>query len=136
MKSTIIFILSIFFTASTYSQTYKFSKLTIMANVETQNGTSNRVLDTKYGSYKIEFEYPSDPQIKKLFTVLEPGKDYNPNYYALIEDSGYVEKGSTIFQKSIYYDTQSSGPVQILTANDKSIIVIFKKDGKILEYKK
>lgn len=136
MKSNLLFTLVVLFATISYSQTYTFSKLKVLANVETTNGNVQRVIDTKQGTFKFKFETPSDPTIKKLFTILNPGMTYNPNYYVLLEDSGYIESNNVLFQKSMYYSTENDNNVPVLFAKDKSIIVIFKSDNTINEYKR
>ncbi len=117
---------------SLQSQTYYFQSHVEKVNLD--NG-SLRVLNSYSGQYRFEFEKPSDPQIKKLFTIYNPGQGYNSNWFGLLSDEGFLEKNNKIYKKSIYFDTENSSNVMVLIANDNSGIIIFKSDGTIHEYK-
>jgi hypothetical protein len=135
---TRLFILLIFLlsAAISYSQTYTFSKLVKKASVETSSGTQERILSTTQGPFRIIFETPNDPQMKRLFTVLKPGQSNAPGlpWFGHIKDTGYGEKGSTVFKKSLYYDTENDENILVLIAEDYSMLVIFKADDTIWEY--
>jgi hypothetical protein len=134
MKSKLLVL--VLLTTISYSQTYSFSKLLVKANIETVNGNEQRIIETKQGPFKFVFETPSDPSIKKLFTILNPGMTNRAGlpWFGLIEDTGYLEKNNILFKKSIYYDTKNDEKLLVLIANDKSIIVIFNSDNTIYEY--
>lgn len=117
------------------SQTHYFSKLVVRANVETSNGSDQRIIETKEGTFKFKFE-KSNANGKTLFTILNPGMDYNPHYYNLVEEKGFVENNNTLFERGLYYSTEHESGVVVLVARDKSKIVIFKPNNIIEEYKK
>lgn len=120
---------------TSFSQTHYFSKLVVRANVETSNGTEQRIIETKEGTFKFKFE-KSNTNGKTLFTILNPGMDYNPDYYVLVEEKGFVENNNTLFERGFYYSTEHETGVVVLVAKDKSIIVIFKPNNIVEEYKK
>lgn len=122
--------------ATAYSQTYSFSKLVKKANVETSTGTQERVLSSTQGPFRIIFETPNDPQIKRLFTILKPGQSNAPGlpWFGHLKDTGYGEKNGTVFKKSLYFDTENDENVLVLIAEDYSMLVIFKADDTIWEY--
>lgn len=137
MKNIVTFLVLLSFVSITsYSQTYTFSKLIKKASIETSSGTEERILSTSQGPFRIIFETPNDPQIKKLFTILKPGQSNSPGlpWFGHIKDTGYGEKGNKVFKKSLYYDTENDENVLVLTAEDYSMIVIFKADDTIWEY--
>ncbi|MDP3444760.1 MAG: hypothetical protein Q8T08_18030 [Ignavibacteria bacterium] len=139
MKTKLLFLLSlIFFSTVSYSQTYYFSKLVKKANVQTSTGNEQRTIGTTQGSFRIVFETPNDPQIKKLFTVLNPGQANGPGlpWFGLLKDMGFVEKDSKLLKKSLYHDTENDENVLVLIADDYSQIVIFKSDDTVWEYMK
>lgn len=106
------------------------------ANVQTTSGYEQRIIGTYQGPYRFIFETPNDPQIKKLFTLLNPGQSNGPGlpWYGHIKDEGYLEKDGKLFKKSFYFDTDNEERVMVLIADDFSMIVIFKSDDTIWEY--
>jgi hypothetical protein len=136
MKKLLFLLAVICLATVTYSQTYSFSKLVKKASVQTSSGYEERIIGTTQGSFSIVFETPNDPQIKKLFTVLNPGQSNAPGlpWFGLLKDMGYVEKDNKLLKKSLYYDTENDKNVLVLIADDYSQIVIFKSDDTIWEY--
>lgn len=134
----VLFTITVLFLSlsSVYSQTYYFSELTVSANVETSRGTENRVIDEKKGPFKFVFETSSASYVDKLFTVYEPGMEYNPNYFTLVENQGYKDFGGVLFKECYYYSTKSETGILVLIANDNSRIVIYEADSTIYDYKK
>jgi len=133
MKMKLLLLSLLFFSITSFSQNYSFSKLVIRANVETSSGNEQRVIETKQGTFKFKFE-KSGVNNKTLFTILNPGMNYNPDYYNLIEEKGYVEKNNILFERGFYYSTEYETGVIVLIAKDKSIIVIFKPNNIVEEY--
>ncbi len=136
MKAKFLFLILTFFTTYSFGQTYSFSKLVKKATVETSSGNQERIIGTYQGPYRFVFETPNDPQIKKLFTLLNPGQNNAPGlpWYGLLKEMGYVEKDGKLLKKNLYFDTQNSEQVLVLIADDYSLIVIFKSDDTIWEY--
>ena len=135
LKMKLLLLPLLFISMASFSQTYSFSKLVIRASVETSSGSEQRIIDTKRGTFKFNFE-KSNTDGKTLFTVIEPGMDYNPDYYALVEKKGYVENNNTLFERDFYYSTEHEKGVIVLVAKDKSIIVIFKPNNIVEKYLK
>lgn len=135
LKIKLLLLPFLFISISSFSQTYSFSKLVIRANVETSSGSEQRIIEKKQGTFKFEFE-KSNTDGKTLFTILNPGMDYNPNYYALIEEKGYIENNNKIFERGFYYSTEHEKGVIVLVAKDKTTIVIFKPNNIVEEYLK
>ena len=138
MKKLLILLALLWFAAVSYSQTYSYSKLVKKASVQTSSGYEERIIGTTQGSFRIVFETPNDPQIKKLFTVLNPGQSNAPGlpWFGLLQDKGYVEKDNKLLKKSLYFDTENNEKVLVLIADDYSQVVIFKSDDTIWEYLK
>jgi hypothetical protein len=136
MKAKFLFLILTFLTTYSFGQTYSFSKLVKKATVETSSGNQERIIGTYQGPYRFVFETPNDPQIKKLFTLLNPGQNNAPGlpWYGLLKEMGYVEKDGKLLKKNLYLDTQNSEQVLVLIADDYSLIVIFKSDDTIWEY--
>lgn len=136
MKAKFLFLILTFLTTYSFGQTYSFSKLVKKATVETSSGNQERILGTYQGTYRFVFETPNDPQVKKLFTLLNPGQNNAPGlpWYGLLKEMGYVEKDGNLLKKNLYLDTQNSEQVLVLIADDYSLIVIFKSDDTIWEY--
>jgi hypothetical protein len=95
-----------------------------------------RDIGSYQGPYRFVFETPNDPQIKRLFTLLNPGQNNGPGlpWYGLLKEQGYVEKDGKLLKKNLYYDTEHDEQVSILIADDYSLIVIFKSDDTIWEF--
>jgi len=138
MKKLLFFLSVICFATVSYSQTYSYSKLVKKAIVQTSSGYEERIIGTTQGSFRIVFETPNNPQIKKLFTVLNPGQANAPGlpWFGLLKDMGYVEKNNRLLKKSLYFDTENNDNVLVLIADDYSQVVIFKSDDTIWEYLK
>lgn len=136
MKPKFLILIFSLVSAFSFGQTYSFSKLVKRATVQTSTGNQERVIGTYQGPYNFIFETPNDPQIKRLFTLLNPGQENAPGlpYYGLLKEMGYVEKGGKLLKKYLYFDTESSDQVMVLIADDYSLIVIFKKDDTSWEY--
>jgi hypothetical protein len=136
MKAKILFLILTFLTTYSFGQTYSFSKLVKKATVETTSGNQERIIGTYQGPYRFVFETPNDPQIKKLFTLLNPGQNNAPGlpWYGLLKEMAYVEKDGKLLKKNLYFDTQNSEQVLVLIADDYSLIVISKSDDTIWEY--
>jgi len=136
MKAKLLFLILTFLTTYSFGQTYSFSKLVKKATVETSSGNQERIIGTYQGPYRFVFETPNDPQIKKLFTLLNPGQSNAPGlpWYGLLKEMGYVEKDGKLLKKNLYFDTQNNQRVLVLIADDYSHIVIFKSDDTIWEY--
>lgn len=136
MKAKFLFLILTFLTTYSFGQTYSFSKLVKKATVETSSGNQERIIGTYQGPYRFVFETPNDPQIKKLFTLLNPGQSNAPGlpWYGLLKEMGYVEKDGKLLKKNLYFDTQNNEQVLVLIADDYSLIVIFKSDDTIWEY--
>src|SRR5690554_1480294 len=136
MKAKLLFLILTFLTTYSFGQTYSFSKLVKKATVETSSGNQERIIGTYQGPYRFVFETPNDPQIKKLFTLLNPGQSNAPGlpWYGLLQEMGYVEKDGKLLKKNLYFDTQNNQRVLVLIADDYSHIVIFKSDDTIWEY--
>jgi len=138
MKLKFLIVILSFVTTFSFGQTYSFSKLVKKATVQTSTGNQERVIGTYQGPYNFLFESPNDPQIKRLFTILNPGQENAPGlpYYGLLKEMGYVEKAGKLLKKHLYFDTESNDQVMVLIADDYSLIVIFKKDDTTWEYTK
>ena len=138
MKKLLFFLSVICLATVSYSQTYSYSKLVKKATVQTSSGYEERIIGTTQGSFRIVFETPNDPQIKKLFTILNPGQANSPGlpWFGLLQDKGYVEKNNKLLKKSLYFDTENNEKVLVLIADDYSQIIIFKSDDTIWEYLK
>ena len=138
MKTLLFLLAVICFATVSYSQTYSYSKLVKKASVQTSSGYEERIIGTTQGSFRIVFETPNDSQIKKLFTILNPGQANAPGlpWFGLLKDMGYVEKDNKLLKKSLYYDTENNEKVLVLIADDYSQVVIFKSDDTIWEYLK
>jgi|GEM_PF-2275267 len=138
MKKLLFFLSVICLATVSYSQTYSYSKLVKKATVQTSSGYEERIIGTTQGSFRIVFETPNDPQIKKLFTILNPGQANAPGlpWFGLLQDKGYVEKNNKLLKKSLYFDTENNEKVLVLIADDYSQIIIFKSDDTIWEYLK
>lgn len=136
MKAKFLFLILTFLTTYSFGQTYSFSKLVKKATVETSSGNQERIIGTYQGPYRFVFETPNDPQIKKLFTLLNPGQSNAPGlpWYGLLKEMNYVEKDGKLLKKNLYLDTQNNEQVLVLIADDYSLIVIFKSDDTIWEY--
>lgn len=136
MKTIISILVLTILTTLSFGQTYTYSKLVKKANVQTTSGYEQRIIGTYQGPYRFIFETPNDPQIKKLFTLLNPGQSNGPGlpWYGHIKDEGYLEKDGKLFKKSFYFDTDNEERVMVLIADDFSMIVIFKSDDTIWEY--
>ena len=136
MKAKFLFLILTFLTTYSFGQTYSFSKLVKKATVETSSGNQERTIGTYQGPYRFVFETPNDPQVKKLFTLLNPGQNNAPGlpWYGFLKEMGYVEKNGKLLKKNLYFDTQNSEQVLVLIADDYSLIVIFKSDDTIWEY--
>ena len=138
MKSIILFLAFLINTNFSFSQTYLFNNLVKKAIVKTANGETQKVIGTYSGPYSFIFETPTDPSIKRLFTILNPGQINGPGipWYGHIKDLGFVETEGITFQKSIYFDTNSSSDVLVFIALDYSKVIIFRNDQTIWEYSK
>ena len=136
MKLKFLILILSFVTTFSFGQTYSFSKLVKNATVQTSTGNQERVIGTYQGPYNFLFESPNDPQIKRLFTILNPGQENAAGlpYYGLLKEMGYVEKAGKLLKKYLYLDTESNDQVMVLIADDYSLIVIFKKDDTTWEY--
>ncbi len=136
MKRKILTLVLIIITSYSYGQTYSFSKLIKKATVQTSSGSQQRVIGTYQGPYQFIFETPSDPQIKRLFTLLNPGQVNAPglSWYGLLKEQGYIEKDGKLLKKNLYSDTGNNEQVMVLIADDYSIIVILKSDDTIWEF--
>ncbi len=137
MKHIFLFLLLfIGFSAFSFGQTYTFSKLVKKATVQTSSGDQQRTIGTYQGPYKFVFESPNDPQIKRLFTLLNPGQANGPGlpWYGLLKEMGYVEKDGKLLKKYLYLDTDKNEQVMILIADDYSQIVLFRSDDTIWEF--
>ena len=136
MKAKLSLIVLTFLTTCLFGQTYSFSKLVKKASVQTSSGNESRVIGTYQGPFRFVFETPNDPQIKRLFTLLNPGEVDGPGmpFYGLLKEMGYVEKNGKLLKKYLYSDTESNENVLVLIADDYSLIVIFRKDNTILEF--
>jgi hypothetical protein len=132
--------LIIFIGISVFSngQTYSFSKLVKKATVQTSSGNQQRTIGTYQGPYKFVFESPNDPQIKRLFTLLNPGQANGPGlpWYGLLKEMGYLEKDDKLLKKYLYFDTDNKEQVMVLIADDYSQIVIFRNDDTFWEFYK
>lgn len=124
------------FSVISFGQTYSFSKLVKKATVETSSGNQQRIIGTYQGPYKFVFESPNDPQIKRLFTLLNPGQANGPGlpWYGLLKEMGYVEKDDKLLKKYLYLDTDKNEQVLVLIADDYSQIILFRKDDTIWEF--
>ena len=98
-------IILLFMTCLAFSQTYSYSKKIVKASVQTVNGSEYRIIDRFSGPYTFVFETPSDPSIKRLFTLLRPNEEYGPGkfWYGHLKDVGYVEKNGKIYKKNKYF---------------------------------
>lgn len=136
MKIKFLILILSFVTTFSFGQTYSFSKLVKKATVQTSTGNQQRVIGTYQGPYKFLFETPNDPQIKRLFTLLNPGQENTPGlpYYGLLKEMEYIEKDGKLLKKHLYFNTESNEQVMVLIADDYSLIVIFKKDDTTWEY--
>lgn len=137
MKSKLFFItLLICSSTLSFSQMRSFSKLVKRANVETSSGNQHRIISTTQGLYRIFFEGSKDSRFKPVFTLLSPGQNNGPGLprFALLEERGYIEIEGQLLKKCLYSDTGDDAIVQVLIADDYSLVVIFKKDDTILEY--
>lgn len=136
MKTKVLLFILIFFSTCLFGQTYSFSKLVKKANVQTSSGSQYRIIGTYQGPYRFIFETPSDPQIKRLFTLLNPGQENGPGlpWYGLLNEMGYAEKDGKLLKKYIYFDTEINDKVMVIIADDYSLIAIFKSDDTVWEY--
>jgi len=136
METKFLFLILTFLTTYSFGQTYSFSKLVKKATVQTSSGNQERIIGTYQGPYRFVFETPNDPQIKRLFTLLNPGQNNAPGlpWYGLLKEMGYVEKDGKLLKKNLYLDTENSEKVMVLISDDYSLIVIFKGDDTIWEY--
>jgi hypothetical protein len=137
MKKICLFLFVLFsFTINSFGQTYSFSKLVKKATVQTSNGNEQRIIGTYQGPYRFVFETPSDPSIKRLFTLLSPGQSNGPGlpWYGLLKEMGYIEKDGLLMKKYLYANTGARENEMVIIAEDYSLIVIFKNDDTIFEY--
>jgi hypothetical protein len=136
MNAKFLTIVLTILTSYSFGQTYSFSKLVKKATVQTSSGNQQRIIGTYQGPYTFEFETPSDPQIKRLFTLLNPGQDNSPGlpWYGLLKEQGYIEKDGKLLKKNLYFNTESNEKVMVLIADDYSLIVIIKNDDTIWEF--
>lgn len=104
--------------------------------MQTSTGNQQRTIGTYQGPYKFIFESPNDPQIKRLFTLLNPGQANGPGlpWYGLSKEMGYVEKDGKLLKKYLYFDTDKKEQVLVMIADDYSQIVIFRNDDTIWEF--
>ena len=137
LKASIL-LLSILISSVVFSQTYSFSKLVKKANVQTASGNQLRIISTTEGPYRFIFETPSDPQMKRLFTLLVPGQNNAPGlpWFGLLKEMGYAEKDGKLLKKYLYFDTENDARVLVMIADDYSLMVIFKNDETIWEFTK
>jgi hypothetical protein len=131
--TTAVFLLSSVFC---YSQTYSFSKLTKKAKVQTASGYEEAIIETVNRTFKIAFEEPISQGTYKLFTLLQPGDYLRPgqDFYGLLQEQGYLKKGSKLFRKFLYSDTEREENVLVLIAEDYSMVVFFRKNDIVEEY--
>jgi|SRR5579875_3768527 len=136
LKASIL-LLFILINCTVYSQTYSFSKLVKKASVQTSTGKQLRIIGSYDGPYQFIFETPSDPQIKRLFTLVSPGeRSLTAPWFGLLKEMGYVEKNGKLLKQFLYLDTQNNEQVLVMITDDYSQIVIFKKDDTIWEFTK
>ena len=136
MKKFLLITGFLLITEISFAQTFTFSKLVKRASVQTSSGYQQRIIGTYDGPYKFVFESPNDPQIKRLFTLLNPGQ-YNEAglpWYGLLKEMGYIEKGGILLKKYLYAYTGNSEKVTVLIAENYSLIVLIKNDDTIEEY--
>lgn len=136
MKALYLFTFFLITNISFSQVTYNYYKKSVKAKVQTENGIEYRLINTYQGPYKFVFETPNDPQIKKLFTLLNPGQQNGPGlpWYGLLKDIGYIEKNGVLFKKSIYYSTADDEQIVVLISNDYFRIIIFNNDDTIWEF--
>lgn len=135
-KLSFILFLFLSIAFNSFGQTYSFSKMVKKATVQTSNGNEQRIIGTYQGPYRFVFETPSDPSIKRLFTLLSPGQSNGPGlpWYGLLKEMGYIEKDGLLMKKYLYANTGSRENEMVIIAEDYSLIVIFKNDDTINEY--
>ena len=137
MKKLTLFL--IFVANYGYSQikTYTFNNLTTSVFADNSYGESEKtIISEERGRFKFEFEYPNDGKTKDIFTIIGP--DDNPNdylpWFGHLKDLGYKKGKGKVYKEMLYFYTKANDSANVLIAMDFSQIIIFHKDGLILDY--